>query len=97
MWLEFLNRVTNQDEELRAYLRRLGGYLLTGVTTEQTFHFLYGEGANGKSDYCEIIAQLLGEYAMIGQPQMIMARRRSRVGHREISLERLLLCSHRRR
>ncbi|HXR90608.1 MAG TPA: phage/plasmid primase, P4 family [Steroidobacteraceae bacterium] len=79
LWNEFLNRITGQGEELRAYLGRLAGYLLTGVTTEQTFHFLYGEGANGKSVYCEIIAQLLGEYAMIGQPQMIMARRHSGV------------------
>lgn len=79
LWVDFLNRVTGQNEELRAYLRRLAGYLLTGLTTEQTFHFLYGEGANGKSVYCEIIAQLLGEYAMIGQPQMIMARRHSGV------------------
>lgn len=78
-WIEFLDRVTGQIEELRAYLRRLAGYLLTGVTTEQTFHFLYGEGANGKSVFCEIIAQLLGEYAMIAQPQMIMARRHSGV------------------
>lgn len=78
-WIEFLDRVTGQHEELRAYLRRLAGYLLTGVTTEQSFHFLYGEGANGKSVFCEIIALLLGEYAMIAQPQMIMARRHSGV------------------
>ena len=79
LWIEFLNRVTGQNEELRAYLRRLAGYLLTGTTSEQTFHFLYGEGANGKSVFCEIIALLLGEYAMIAQPQMIMARRHSGV------------------
>lgn len=78
-WVEFLDRVTGQNEELRAYLQRLAGYLLTGVTTEQSFHFLYGEGANGKSVFCEIIALLLGEYAMIAQPQMIMARRHSGV------------------
>jgi len=79
LWTEFLRRVTGRDEELHAYLRRLAGYLLTGVTTEQTFHFLYGDGANGKSVFCEVIALLLSEYAMIGQPQMIMTRRHSGV------------------
>lgn len=75
LWEAFLWRVTGQNEELYSYLRRFVGYLLTGSTTEQVLHFLFGLGANGKSVFCEVIAMLLGEYAITCSPEMIMARR----------------------
>jgi putative DNA primase/helicase len=77
LWDAFLWRVTGQDEELYGYLRRLIGYMLTGQTTEQALHFLYGLGANGKTVLCEIVLELLGEYAIVASPDLIMARRHS--------------------
>jgi hypothetical protein len=38
------------------YLRRFVGYLLVGDTSEQSLHFLYGLGANGKSVFCEVLS-----------------------------------------
>lgn len=75
LWDAFLWRVTDGNAELYAYLCRLTGYLLTGLTTEQVLHFLFGLGANGKSVFCEILAELLGDYAIIASPDMVMARR----------------------
>lgn len=62
-WLAFLNDITNGDLELQSYLARMGGYALTGVTSEHAFFFLYGTGANGKSVFLNTLAAILGDYA----------------------------------
>lgn len=74
---KFLNRITDGNAELYGYLRRLTGYLLTGVVSEQVLHFLYGLGANGKSVLCEIMSALLGDYAVVVSPDLIMLKRHS--------------------
>jgi putative DNA primase/helicase len=61
-WLAFLRRVTGDDNELAAYLQRVLGYGLTGVTTEHAMFFLYGTGANGKSVLLSTIAGIMGDY-----------------------------------
>jgi putative DNA primase/helicase len=71
----FLWRVTDCNDELYAYLRRFVGYLLVGDTSEQSLHFLYGLGANGKSVFCEVLLRLLGDYAVAASPDLIMVRR----------------------
>jgi putative DNA primase/helicase len=74
-WDAFLWRVTDQNDELYAYLRRFVGYLLVGDTSEQSLHFLYGLGDNGKTIFSEVLMRLLGDYAMAASPDMIMLRR----------------------
>jgi putative DNA primase/helicase len=75
LWDAFLRRVLGRDDALYAYLRRFVGYLLIGDTSDQSLHFLYGLGANGKSVFCEVLMRLLGDYAMSASPDMIMLRR----------------------
>src|SRR5262249_55313460 len=48
-FLQFLDRVTGRNQDLRAYLQRLLGYALTGVTREHALAFFHGTGGNGKS------------------------------------------------
>lgn len=74
-WDAFIRQVTLEDAELADYLQRMVGYFLTGHTWEQVLHFLFGLGANGKSVFCEILAELLGEYAVVASPEMLMAKR----------------------
>ena len=59
---KFLDRVTDGDKKLQAYLARVTGYSLTGVTTEHAMFFLHGDGANGKSVFMNTIACVLGDY-----------------------------------
>jgi putative DNA primase/helicase len=75
LWDSFLWRVLDRNDELYAYLRRFVGYLLVGDTSDQSLHFLYGLGANGKSVFCEVLMRLLGEYAMAVSPDLIMLKR----------------------
>lgn len=62
LWLQFVGRVTDRDLELQAFLQRMLGYCLTGVTVEQALFFLYGTGANGKSVLIDTVAGILGDY-----------------------------------
>src|SRR5262245_43597188 len=61
-WDTFLRRVTGDDQELIAFLRRLCGYALSGSTREHALFFLYGTGANGKSVFLSTVASILGDY-----------------------------------
>ena len=61
-FLSFLDRITAGDRDLVAYLRRVFGYALTGLTREHALFFAYGTGANGKSVLLSTIAGVLGHY-----------------------------------
>lgn len=74
LWLSFLDRVMAGDAELIGYLQRLMGYLLVADTSEQALHFFYGLGANGKSVFCDVILKLMGDYAQVSSPMLIMNR-----------------------
>jgi putative DNA primase/helicase len=72
--------VVQPDEDMRAFLQRLAGYCLTGSVNEQKFIFLYGDGANGKSVFVELLAWLLGDYARKIATEMLMQHQRSPQG-----------------
>lgn len=63
LWLQFLNRITNGNADLKSFLQRMVGYALTGSTREHALFLLYGTGANGKSVFLSTISGLLGNYA----------------------------------
>jgi P4 family phage/plasmid primase-like protien len=72
-WRQFLATVTGNDPQLQAYLARVIGYALTGVTVEHARFFLYGTGANGKSVFVNTIAAILGDYATNAAMDTFMA------------------------
>jgi putative DNA primase/helicase len=61
-WLSFLERVAGGNRDLIAFLGRVCGYSLTGVTREHALFFLYGTGANGKSVFISTVAGILADY-----------------------------------
>lgn len=63
MWRAFIGEITGGNSDLQANLQRLAGYYLTGSTREQSFAFLHGDGAHGKSVFLSTIAHVLGDYA----------------------------------
>lgn len=63
-WERHVQFVTGGDEDLARYLQRAVGYTLTGKTKEQKLFFLHGNGDNGKNVFMDVIAALLGDYAM---------------------------------
>lgn len=63
VWLAFLERIMDGNQELISFLQRAVGYALTGDTREEVIFLLYGTGANGKSTFLETMQGLLGDYA----------------------------------
>mgnify|MGYP003667548789 CR=1 FL=1 len=62
-WEKFLSEIL-PDTELRAFLQRWCGYLLTGSVEEQVLVICHGLGANGKSTLLETLSFVLGDYAV---------------------------------
>jgi putative DNA primase/helicase len=62
LWDAFLDRITGGNSELTAYLARVAGYSLTGLTREHAMFFCYGLGANGKTTFINAIADCAGDY-----------------------------------
>jgi putative DNA primase/helicase len=62
LWINFLDRITGGDIELRKFLQRMTGYALTGVTREQALFFGHGAGANGKTVFTDTVSGILGDY-----------------------------------
>jgi putative DNA primase/helicase len=65
LWNRFLKRVTGNDDELQAYLRRVAGYCLTGITSEHVMFFFHGTGANGKGVFLNTLRAIWGDYAAV--------------------------------
>jgi putative DNA primase/helicase len=64
LFLKTLNEIFLNNEEIIAFVQRLLGYTTTGLTTEQVIVFFYGSGANGKSLLLDLVARILGTYAI---------------------------------
>lgn len=64
LFLKTLNEIFLGDEEIISFVQRLLGYSITGLTTEQIIAFFYGTGANGKNLLLDLVAQIIGSYAI---------------------------------
>lgn len=72
-WLSFLDEVFGEGE-MPKFIQRAVGYTLTGITKEQCFFQCYGEGANGKSVFLDVMREMLGDYAVNSQAETILQR-----------------------
>src|SRR5438445_9046480 len=64
-WLRFLDEIFDCDNQVIEFVWRAVGHTLTGSTQEQCLFILYGDGANGKSTFLEILIGLLGTHAEV--------------------------------
>jgi putative DNA primase/helicase len=85
LWIEFLNQIFNNDQDLIGYIQRAIGYSLSGSTEEQMMFILYGNGRNGKSVFLDIITEMFGSYATNIQPQTIMVKQQSSGANSDIA------------
>ena len=78
LWHKFLHRVTGADADLQAFLQRITGYGLTGITEDHALFFLYGTGRNGKGVFINTLTRLLGLYATIAGMETFTASQHDR-------------------
>jgi putative DNA primase/helicase len=72
LWLKFLNEIFGNDHELIGFIQKAVGYTITGSIKEQCMFICYGDGANGKSVFLDVISTLLGDYAVNAQVDTIL-------------------------
>ena len=75
-WAAFLEKVL-PDEAVRDYVQRLIGLSLLGKVNgdKQIAPIAYGAGANGKTTFVEATCFAIGDYAMVAEPTLLMAKR----------------------
>ncbi len=82
----FVQEIMNENEELIAYLRRVMGYCLTGLTEEQCLFFFYGSGANGKSTFLNVMKDVLGDdYCKQTPSETLMVKKNGRNSTNDIA------------
>jgi putative DNA primase/helicase len=74
-WLDMLGLIFDQNADVIDYLQRAVGYSLTGDVSEHVLFFLHGSGENGKSTLVETIANILGDYARVAAPGLLLAQK----------------------
>lgn len=74
-WIDFLNDIFNNDQDLIRFIQKSIGYSMTGSTREQVMFILHGKGRNGKSIFIETVRELLGTYSDNIQAKTIMVKR----------------------
>jgi putative DNA primase/helicase len=73
-WKQFVREIMNYNGDIITFLQTVGGWALTGDTSEQTMFILFGSGANGKSTFLNIIMYLLGDYAITTPTETFMRK-----------------------
>lgn len=74
-WERFIAETFQGHDDLAWYVQRLLGMAMTGDTTEHIMPIFHGVGANGKSVLCEAVMHVLGDYAGVAAPGLLVARR----------------------
>ena len=77
-WDQFLFQCMDGKQHLVEWHQTWAGYSLTGDVSEQKLIIHFGEGANGKSTYLEVLQQLMGSYAQAASPAAFMQPDRER-------------------
>ena len=64
-WERFLTELFGRHDGLTPFLQRLVGYSLAGEPREQVWVLLHGRGANGKSVFLRVLAEVFGDYGIV--------------------------------
>jgi putative DNA primase/helicase len=72
MWMKFLERITNNNDDLIGFLKRFLGYCMTGYVREQVLVFFFGTGGNGKGVFTSTVAGIFGDYAITAPMEMFI-------------------------
>jgi putative DNA primase/helicase len=71
-WEAFLLKIMEDNRNMVAFLRRLVGQAMLGLPGKDKLAILYGTGANGKSTFVDTLNYVLGNYAAVTDPRVIL-------------------------
>jgi len=75
LWEQHIKMVLKGNVDLIQFFQEMAGYSLFCGNPEQTMYILFGDGKNGKSVTCEVLAGILGEYAGSCDARALMPQR----------------------
>ena len=84
-WLKFLDEIFGGDKELIRFVQKAVGYTLTGSIKEQCMFICYGDGANGKSVFLDVVSTILGEYASNAQVETLLYHKNQGSGSSDLA------------
>ena len=70
-WEKFIDEIFLGDKELIRYVQKAIGYSLTGFTREQCMIIGYGDGANGKGVFKDMLSYIFDDYVKCPQAETI--------------------------
>ncbi len=73
----FLREIFNGSDPLIEYLQTALGYSLSGSTQEHKLFIAHGGGANGKSTLFNAVQEVIGDYAQVTDPVLLITPPRS--------------------
>ncbi|AEP08625.1 phage/plasmid primase, P4 family [Micavibrio aeruginosavorus] len=74
-FMKFLHSTFDGKADMIAYIQRVFGYCLTGLTVEHCFFIMEGRGRNGKSTLLTILAELMGDYHRKSEAKSFLTQR----------------------
>lgn len=74
-FLATLEKASSGDADWVSYLQVWSGYLLTGHSQEEKLHIWHGGGANFKSTVANVFKAVMGDYAAVAAPGMLLNRK----------------------
>jgi putative DNA primase/helicase len=74
VFMAFLNRIFDGNEQLIRFQQKFTGYSLTGDTSEQVLVIEHGTGANGKTTLNNARSAMLGDYARYTPIETLLER-----------------------
>lgn len=77
-WDTFISTIHQDNADIIAYLDRLFGYTLTGLTTHHFIGLFLGEGRNGKGTMFETLRWLMGDLAWNISPELLIEQKNAR-------------------
>lgn len=77
-WEHFLLQIMGGDGEMVAFLKRVLGYAITGLTIHHKFFVFWGRSRNGKGTLIETVKKVLGPLAGPIMAEMLLDQGRSR-------------------
>ena len=72
-WERFME-TTFPASDVRAYVKRLLGYMIVGEVREHVLPFAFGSGGNGKSVLTNVLLSILGDYGQSSPAGFLMAK-----------------------
>ncbi|MBH8609097.1 phage/plasmid primase, P4 family [Thermoactinomyces sp. CICC 10521] len=79
-WEKFIAEIMKNDPDKMDFLQKYAGYCLSGDTSEAKFPIAYGNGANGKSVFNNVLLHVFGDYGMQASSDLIMERKNQNSG-----------------